>query len=71
SAHCKSSIRVRRMGELDSKPFGKALKRKCSSSLADVIADESVMLCNFWEKMLKNQAWHPFKMVTLVDGKYQ
>ncbi|KAI3950056.1 hypothetical protein MKW98_008501 [Papaver atlanticum] len=50
---------------------GKALKRKCRSSLADVIADESVMLCNFWEKMLKNQAWHPFKQVTLVDGKYQ
>ncbi|KAI3950053.1 hypothetical protein MKW98_008498 [Papaver atlanticum] len=70
SANSRSSIRVKRMGELDSKPFGDALKRKRSSSSADLVANQSVLLCNFWELMLTDQAWHPFK-ITLVDGKHQ
>ncbi|KAI3880743.1 hypothetical protein MKX03_016676 [Papaver bracteatum] len=70
SANSRSSIRVKRMGELDSKPFGNALKRKRSSSSADLVANQSVLLCNFWEQMLRDQAWHPFK-ITLVDGKHK
>ncbi|RZC93768.1 hypothetical protein C5167_029411 [Papaver somniferum] len=53
SANSRSSIRVKRMGELDSKPFGKALKRKCSSTSADqteLIDEEDKLL-----KGLKNE----------------
>ncbi|KAI3954701.1 hypothetical protein MKW92_004780, partial [Papaver armeniacum] len=70
SANSRSSIRVKRLGELDSKPFGSALKRKRTSSSADLVANQTVLLCNFWEQMLRDQAWHPFK-ITLVDGKHQ
>ncbi|KAI3840629.1 hypothetical protein MKX03_004641 [Papaver bracteatum] len=58
------------MGELHSKPFCDALKDICSSSSEDRFSDQSVLLCNFWEQMLKDPLWHPFK-VALVDGKHQ
>ncbi|XP_026415807.1 factor of DNA methylation 2-like [Papaver somniferum] len=66
----RSIIGVKRMGELDSKAFGSALKGICSSSSAELISNQSVLLCNFWEQMLRGQAWHPFK-ITMVDGKHQ
>ncbi|XP_026415805.1 factor of DNA methylation 5-like [Papaver somniferum] len=66
----RSMIRVKRMGELDSKPFGDALKGICSSSSAELVTNQSVLLCNFWEQMLRDQAWHPFK-ITFVDGKHK
>ncbi|KAI3875699.1 hypothetical protein MKW92_030921 [Papaver armeniacum] len=69
-ATARSIIGVKRMGELDSKAFGSALKGICSSSSAELISNQSVLLCNFWEQMLRDQAWHPFK-ITMVDGKHQ
>ncbi|KAI3995670.1 hypothetical protein MKX01_031443 [Papaver californicum] len=56
--------------KLQKRPLGNALKGICSSSSRDLIADQSVLLCNFWEQMLRDQAWHPFK-ITLVEGKHQ
>ncbi|KAI3880737.1 hypothetical protein MKX03_016670 [Papaver bracteatum] len=66
----RSMIGVKRMGELDSKTFGNALKGICSSSSAELVTNQSVLLCSFWEQMLTDQAWHPFK-ITMVDGKHQ
>ncbi|KAI3880740.1 hypothetical protein MKX03_016673 [Papaver bracteatum] len=61
-ATARSVIGVKRMGELDSKPFGSALKGICSSSSVELVSNQSVLLCNFWEKMLRDQAWHHFKI---------
>ncbi|KAI3857282.1 hypothetical protein MKW92_033924 [Papaver armeniacum] len=66
----KCLVGIKRMGELHSKPFCDALKDICSSSSEDRFSDQSVLLCNFWEQMLKDPLWHPFK-VALVDGKHQ
>ncbi|KAF8111895.1 hypothetical protein N665_0071s0034 [Sinapis alba] len=41
-------IRVKRMGEVDEKPFLKL---------------QHAMLCSKWQKNLKDQAWYPFKRV--------
>ncbi|KAH6787150.1 XH/XS domain-containing protein [Perilla frutescens var. hirtella] len=63
SAH----IGVKRMGELDSKPFHEAMKRKYSDTQADEMATE---LCSLWEEYLRDPEWHPIKVVD-VNGKHQ
>ncbi|CAK9135624.1 unnamed protein product [Ilex paraguariensis] len=60
-------IGVRRMGELDSKPFHEAMKRKYNDTEADERASE---LCSLWEEYLRDPDWHPFKVIN-VDGKHQ
>lgn len=61
------NIGVKRMGELESKPFHEAMKRKYSEAEADERATE---LCSLWEEYLRDPEWHPIKVVTL-DGKLQ
>ncbi|KAA8534199.1 hypothetical protein F0562_031607 [Nyssa sinensis] len=63
SAH----IGVKRMGELDNKPFYEAIKRKYNEVEAD---DRTVELCSMWEEYLRDPEWHPFKVI-IVDGKHQ
>ena len=63
SAH----IGVKRMGELDSKPFHEAMQRKYNEEEAEDIASE---LCSLWEEYLKDPDWHPLKDIT-VDGNHQ
>ncbi|KZV26118.1 myosin-2 heavy chain-like [Dorcoceras hygrometricum] len=58
-------IGVKRMGELDSKPFHEAMKRKYSDSEADERATE---LCSLWEEYLRDPQWHPLKVVE-INGK--
>ncbi|XP_026389249.1 factor of DNA methylation 3-like isoform X2 [Papaver somniferum] len=70
SSNSQCLVGIKRMGELHSKPFCDALKDICSSSSEDRFSDQSVLLCNFWEQMLKDPLWHPFK-VALVDGKHR
>lgn len=60
-----ANIGIKRMGELDSKPFHVAMKRKYKSSEADEMASE---LCSLWEEYLRNPDWHPIKVVTNPDG---
>ncbi|KAL7150037.1 hypothetical protein ABFS83_05G081400 [Erythranthe nasuta] len=59
-----SHIGVKRMGELDSKPFHDAMKRKYNEAEADERATE---LCSLWEEYLKDPEWDPIKVVT-IDG---
>ncbi|XWS53124.1 hypothetical protein CRYUN_Cryun11dG0130800 [Craigia yunnanensis] len=56
-----SHIRVKRMGELDSKPFHTAAKKKYSAEEADEKAAE---LCSMWQDYLLDPSWHPFKILT-------
>ncbi|XP_075513437.1 protein INVOLVED IN DE NOVO 2-like isoform X1 [Primulina tabacum] len=60
-------IGVKRMGELDSKPFLEAMKRKYSEAEADERATE---LCSLWEEYLRDSEWHPLKVVQ-INGKHQ
>lgn len=58
-------IGVKRMGELDSKPFHEAVKRKYDEEEAGYKALE---LCSVWDEYLRDPNWHPFKVIT-VEGK--
>ncbi|KAF5207931.1 factor of DNA methylation 1-like [Thalictrum thalictroides] len=60
-----SSIGVKRMGELDSKPFHEVCKRKYSSEEAD---EKALELCSAWEAYLRDPEWHPIKVIAVKDG---
>ncbi|KAK9070470.1 hypothetical protein SSX86_010872 [Deinandra increscens subsp. villosa] len=60
-------IGVKKMGQLENKPFLDAMKRKYNESEAEDRASE---LCSLWEEFLRDPNWHPFKVIT-VDGKSQ
>ena len=62
-----SHIGVKRMGELDNKPFHDAMKRKYNEAEADERASE---LCSLWEEYLRDPGWHPLKVV-MTNGKEQ
>ncbi|GAV70287.1 XS domain-containing protein/XH domain-containing protein/zf-XS domain-containing protein [Cephalotus follicularis] len=61
----RDHIRVKRMGELDSRPFHAAMKRKYNEEEAEERASD---LCSLWEEYLKDPDWHPFRVVK-VEGK--
>ncbi|XP_022755771.1 factor of DNA methylation 4 isoform X2 [Durio zibethinus] len=61
----RAYIGVKRMGELDIKPFQTAAKRKYSAVEADV---KSAELCSLWQDYLRDPSWHPFKILTDKEG---
>ncbi|XP_043704788.1 protein INVOLVED IN DE NOVO 2-like [Telopea speciosissima] len=63
----RAQIGVKRMGDLDNKPFLDACKQKYSAEEAE---EKAVGLCSTWDEHLRNPAWHPFKII-MVDGKEQ
>lgn len=63
----RADIRVKRMGELDFRPFLEAMKKKYNE---DVAEDRASELCSLWEEYLKDPDWHPFKIST-IEGKHQ
>ncbi|XAR66275.1 hypothetical protein NMG60_11012447 [Bertholletia excelsa] len=62
------NIGVKRMGELDNKPFHEALKRKFNDP--EVEEERAMELCSLWEEYLRDPEWHPFKVVT-INGKHE
>ncbi|KAI3772333.1 hypothetical protein L6452_03515 [Arctium lappa] len=60
-AHAR--IGVKRMGELELKPFLAATKRQRCSIKGE--ADNPINLASLWEKHLRNPCWHPFKIITI------
>nr|GME00668.1 factor of DNA methylation 4-like [Ipomoea batatas] len=56
----RSNICVKRMGELDAKPFIHAAKQKYSKEEAP---GKALELCSLWEDHLRDPHWHPFKVV--------
>ncbi|XP_073105568.1 factor of DNA methylation 5-like [Elaeis guineensis] len=61
-------IGIKRMGELDYKPFRNAFKGKFLSIEADIKAAE---LCTFWQQELQNSDWHPFKVIQIGEDYKQ
>ncbi|KAL5581221.1 hypothetical protein UlMin_013663 [Ulmus minor] len=61
----RSNIAVKRMGDLDNKPFMDTCKQRFSFEEAQMQAST---LCSMWQENLKDPSWHPFKVVT-VDEK--
>ncbi|KAJ1396787.1 Zinc finger-XS domain [Sesbania bispinosa] len=61
----RANIGVKRMGELDSRPFLEAMKKNYNEEEAEERASE---LCSLWEEYLKDPDWHPFKVV-MIEGK--
>uniref|UniRef100_A0A8R7R4U3 XS domain-containing protein n=1 Tax=Triticum urartu TaxID=4572 RepID=A0A8R7R4U3_TRIUA len=55
-----SNIGIRRMGQVDEKPFVEACKPKYGAE-ADAKALE---LCSMWQDNLRDANWHPFKIAT-------
>ncbi|KAK9998632.1 hypothetical protein SO802_018235 [Lithocarpus litseifolius] len=58
-------IRIKRMGDLDLKPFYSAAKRKYYDPETEGKAAE---LCSIWEYYIKDTSWHPFKIVMDKEG---
>lgn len=68
-------IGVKRMGELDSKPFQSAIKRPAADRATDGKVstrrkyegegtdEQAVELCSLWEDNLRDPSWHPFKVI--------
>lgn len=63
----RTTIGVKRMGEVDQKPFQDVCAKKFSRSDWEVRSVESISL---WEEKVSNPSWQPFKN-TLKDGKWQ
>lgn len=61
----QTAIGIKRMGELNEKPFLNACKRKYGKGEYQIKAAE---LVTNWQEELKKPSWHPFKMVE-VNGE--
>ncbi|KAF0926301.1 hypothetical protein E2562_022119 [Oryza meyeriana var. granulata] len=61
----RTAIGIKRMGELDEKPFQNACRRKYGN---DDYETKSAELVSNWQEEIKKPSWHPFKIVT-VDGE--
>ncbi|KAL0533662.1 hypothetical protein IC582_027703 [Cucumis melo] len=62
----RAFITVKRMGDLDSKPFCTATKLKYAKDEADAKALE---LCSKWEDQLRDSSWHPFRIIVDDAGQ--
>ncbi|XP_059300535.1 factor of DNA methylation 4-like [Lycium ferocissimum] len=60
SRAARANICVKRMGELNEKPFHAAAKRMYNSEEA---AEKAVEVCSLWEDHLRNPNWHPYKVI--------
>ncbi|CAO2193650.1 unnamed protein product [Urochloa humidicola] len=63
----RTSIGIKRMGELDMKPFQIACKSEYGN---DDYLMKAAMLVARWEDELRNPSWHPFKVVQ-VNGEHK
>jgi hypothetical protein len=63
----RSKLGIKRMGEVDWKPFGDICSQKFPG---EDWAKISAELCSEWQEKLKNPHWHPFKKV-MENGEPQ
>ncbi|WCJ30961.1 XH/XS domain-containing protein [Euphorbia peplus] len=68
SSNTRTNIGIKRMGEIDQKPFMDVCKQKFSLEEAQVQAST---LCSLWQENLKDQQWHPFKIIVGSDKNTQ
>ncbi|KAJ0266724.1 XH/XS domain-containing protein [Hirschfeldia incana] len=55
-------IRVKRMGQLDTKPFELAVKKKLRGGSRVKAELKAMELCSFWEGQVGDVHWYPFKV---------
>lgn len=67
SSNARVNIGIKRMGDIDIKPFQNTCKQRFSPDEAMVQAST---LCSLWQDNLTDPNWHPFKVVT-IDGDSQ
>ncbi|CAK7325704.1 unnamed protein product [Dovyalis caffra] len=60
------SIGIKRMGEVDTKPFEDA----CLQRFAGDYEEKSMLICSLWQHNISNPMPHPFKR-EFVDGKFR
>ncbi|XP_062008019.1 factor of DNA methylation 1-like [Rosa rugosa] len=63
----RSHIGIKRMGELDQKPFLNTCKLRFPLEEAGV---QALTLCSLWQENLKDPDWHPFKVIE-KDGNHE
>ncbi|KAI3854813.1 hypothetical protein MKX03_004206 [Papaver bracteatum] len=63
----RAIIRVKRMGELDPKPFQKV----CQKYSGDEAALKASELCSLWEGHLRDSDWFPFVNVEVGNDRYK
>ncbi|KAJ4718617.1 factor of DNA methylation 1-like [Melia azedarach] len=56
------NIGIKRLSEIDLKPFQNACKKKFPLKESQVQAST---LCSLWQENLKNSEWHPFKIIDI------
>ncbi|KAJ6772573.1 FACTOR OF DNA METHYLATION 4 [Salix koriyanagi] len=61
----RTFIGVKRMGDLDGKPFHEASKIKFLDEEAE---EKALELCSLWEDQLRDPSWHPFKVILDKEG---
>ena len=61
----RAFIGVKRMGDLDGKPFHEASKIKFLDEEAE---EKALELCSLWEVRLRDPSWHPFKVILDKEG---
>ncbi|GKV16849.1 hypothetical protein SLEP1_g27424 [Rubroshorea leprosula] len=57
----RTNIGLKRMGEIDEKPFQNTCKQRFT---LDEAMYQASTLCTLWQEKLKNAEWHPFKIIT-------
>ncbi|GLT34011.1 hypothetical protein SLA2020_085580 [Shorea laevis] len=58
----RTNIGLKRMGEIDEKPFQNTCKQRFT---LDEAMYQASTLCTLWQEKLKNAEWHPFKVITV------
>ncbi|GMI81991.1 factor of DNA methylation 1, IDN2 PARALOG 1, INVOLVED IN DE NOVO 2 (IDN2) - LIKE 1 [Hibiscus trionum] len=61
----RTNIGLKRMGELDLKPFHDACKLRFPPDEAEI---QATTLCSSWQKIVNNSEWYPFKVI-MEGGK--
>lgn len=56
----RTNIGVKRMGDLDDKPFLNACKKRFSAQEAEI---QATTLVSLWQSHVVNPKWHPFKII--------
>ncbi|XP_057967464.1 factor of DNA methylation 1 isoform X2 [Malania oleifera] len=63
----RANVGIKRMGEIDEKPFAKTCKQRFPAEEALVQAST---LCSLWQENLRDPEWYPFRVIDL-DGNPQ
>ncbi|KAF9598679.1 hypothetical protein IFM89_029929 [Coptis chinensis] len=61
-------IGIKRLGELDEKPFRNACIQKFPAGEWDV---KSAELCSLWQEHINNSEWYPFKTATINENLHE